>query len=113
MEELENNNAVPGMFALDVVMSYQGLGLVRGRARSISPGGMTVETGPIMLPLDALLKVSFTLPQGDRDTVYKADAVVVRHNAKSATLRFRGVDERVSRRLRELSVDNADQEVPE
>jgi hypothetical protein len=51
--------------ALEVVIAYPGLGLVRGRTRDVGFDGAFVETGRVMLPMYAAVEVTFTVGRGE------------------------------------------------
>ena len=78
-----------GSTDLDVVMSYSGLGLVRGRAKDITAEGMSVNAGVVVLPLHAVLEVSFYLGEETREAMHRVDAVVDQHTNDGVRLAFK------------------------
>ena len=90
---------------LDVVLNYRGLGLVQGRTRNISMGGMFVETGCIRLPVDALLETSFLLTrENDFRRSCETQAMVVHSDELGAGLMFNELDEGFCEILKQLMV---------
>lgn len=75
--------------AVDVMVNYPSLGLVRGKSKDISLEGMFVETGPIVLAADAPLSVTFVLPQDKSNRQHDLRAQVVQSGVRHGVSRFR------------------------
>ena len=86
--------------AVDVMVNYPSLGLVRGKSKDISLDGMFVETGAIALAADNPLSVTFVLPQDKSNQQYELRAQVVYSCSRGAALVFRGLDVSVISQLR-------------
>jgi len=56
--------------------------------RDVSLSGMFVETGPMVLPLNAPVSVVFNIPSDSSDSDYCLQAMIVRHTAKGAGIMF-------------------------
>lgn len=73
---------------LDVAMSYAGLGLVIGRARQIGLSGMSIVTGRVRLPLNAVVTVAFNLEEGGKLVAHRIRAMVVEQRDDGVELTF-------------------------
>jgi hypothetical protein len=71
-------------------------------SRDISLGGIFVETGSMVLPLNAFVVLSFTLTAGERIVDYRLPALVVRNTRDGAGLMFQEFDPNTVRSLREM-----------
>ena len=89
----------------DVTISYTNLGLVTGKTLDISLGGMCVDTGPICLPENAAVTVSFTVDQASGITDCEAHAIVVRVEGSRCCLMFDGMNQQTHQALRSLVGD--------
>lgn len=98
--EFRSNERKP--LALHVVISYPGLGLVCGRTRDVSLGGMFVETGQVILPRNQQVGLCFHLSMSGDDLLCVADARVVHNGTYGVGLGFRQMEKRIYEALREL-----------
>lgn len=98
--EFRSNERKP--LTLHVVISYPGLGLVCGRTRDISLGGMFVETGQVILPRNQQVGLCFHLPMAGEDLLCVADARVVHNGQRGVGLGFRQMEKRTQEALREV-----------
>lgn len=74
---------------MNVAIYYNGLGLLRGRSLDVSRHGMFVATGPMVLPLHAIVDVAFPLESGKRGaTPQRTPAMVVRLANEGVGLMF-------------------------
>lgn len=90
---MEHRCGIRKSMALDVVLSYRALGLVKGRTHNISMGGMFVETGCIQLPVNALVEASISLSnESGPNEVRSTQAMVVHTGAGGAGLMFSDLD---------------------
>jgi hypothetical protein len=83
-----DKNAMHTPAALDAVIHYRGLGLVRGRVRTISMEGMTLELGPIVLHWDTPVEVALVPPRGEGRTLPHLRGLVVGNAGDTIELRF-------------------------
>jgi hypothetical protein len=83
-----------------VVVECPRVGLVRATMRDISLSGMFVETGPMVLPLNAPVSVVFNLPEDKRDSDYCLQAMIVRHTTNGAGIMFLDPDTDIVRSMR-------------
>ena len=98
--EFRSNERKP--LALHVVISYPGLGLVCGRTRDVSLGGMFVETGQVILPRNQQVGLCFHLSVSGDDLLCVADARVVHNGLHGVGLGFRHMEKRSHEALREV-----------
>ena len=98
--EFRSNERKP--LALHVVISYPGLGLVCGRTRDVSLGGMFVQTGQVILPRNQQVGLCFHLPISGEDLLCVADARVVHNGVHGVGLGFRHMETRTHDALREV-----------
>ena len=63
---------------LNVLIAYEGLGLISGRTRNISSGGMFVELRAISLAPNSIVRVVFPVTGGAPTSLHYLDAMVVR-----------------------------------
>jgi hypothetical protein len=87
-------------FSGNVVVECPRVGLVHATMRDVSLSGMFVETGPMVLPLNAPVSVVFNLPLGKIAEDYCLQAMIVRHTAKGAGIMFLDPDNDVVRSMR-------------
>ncbi len=74
---------------MNVAIYYNSLGLLQGRSLDVSRHGMFVVTGPIMLPLHAIVDVAFPLESGKHGKVpQRTPAMVVRVGNEGVGLMF-------------------------
>ena len=73
---MEHRQARRKRTQMHAVVRYERLGLFSGRVRDISPGGMGIESGPIMIPRDARVEVHFRFP-GKHKAGYTIEATIV------------------------------------
>lgn len=92
----------------DAILKYPPLGLVCGRVRNASLGGMFVETGPIALHVNTPVELAIRRQGHPADKLYRLRALVVRVVEGGAGLMFRNFDDVTLRTLRELECVNYD-----
>ncbi|HEC16925.1 MAG TPA: PilZ domain-containing protein [Sedimenticola sp.] len=107
---MEHRCAIRKPIALDVVISYQALGLVQGRTINIGVGGMFVETGCVELPVNALVKTSFFLEDDGLQRPCNTSAMVVHSQDSGAGLMFNDLDDELHEVLHRLVVNHGDEE---
>ena len=74
---------------MNVGIYYTGLGLLQGRSLDVSRHGMFVLTGPMVLPLHAIVEVVFPLESGKRGQApQRTPAMVVRLGHEGLGLMF-------------------------
>lgn len=88
--------------AVEVLVNYPSLGLVRGRSKDISLEGMFVETGPIALAAESSLLISLMLPEGQNNQQCDIPAQVVYSTQGGAGLVFCSLDVPAIGHLRRL-----------
>lgn len=71
----------------------------------VSLGGMFVETGRLLLPLDALVFVAFNLSHNQQHNDFRLEAMVVRHAPTGAGLMFLDLEIEILRALRRSLYD--------
>jgi c-di-GMP-binding flagellar brake protein YcgR len=89
----------------DAQVVCQNLGVVRATVHDISLGGVCVDTGSIRLPVSAAVTVRFTIDEGGNRMVYRAHALVMRHDEHGCRLMFDYMDDRTHQALRSLVGD--------
>ncbi len=99
---MEHRYALRKPVTLDVVVTYQALGLVHGRTMNIGLGGMYIETGCVELPVNALIKTAFFLKEDGVHKPCSADAMVVHSCARGAGLMFSDLDDELHAALQRL-----------
>jgi len=87
---------------LDVALRYDGLGMLRGRARDLSLEGMFIDTGRVALPDYAVVEINFAVSEGETRRVHAVHAVVVRTSRGGVGTMFRQVSLDSVRALRSL-----------
>lgn len=92
MELIENRCSQRRPMSLDVVLNYHSLGLVQGKTRNLSMGGMFVEMGRIQLPVHAQVDVSLILENKGCCTPPRFEAVVVHDKEAGIGLMFNPPD---------------------
>ena len=76
---------------MNVAIYYNGLGLLRGLSLDVSRHGMFVTTGPMVLPLHAIVDVAFPLESGKHgEPPRRTSAMVVRLANEGMGLMFNG-----------------------
>lgn len=103
---MEHRCVIRKPIALDVVISYEALGLVQGRTTNIGVGGMFVETGCIELPVNALVKTSFFLEDNGLHRPCNTNAMVMHSRDVGAGLMFNDLDEELHDILHRLIVNH-------
>jgi len=73
---------------MNVAIYYNGLGLLQGRSLDVSRHGMFVVTGPMVLPLHAIVDVAFPLESGRGKIPQRTPAMVVRIANEGVGLMF-------------------------
>ncbi|MCF6355798.1 MAG: PilZ domain-containing protein [Candidatus Polarisedimenticolaceae bacterium] len=107
---MEHRYALRKPVTLDVVVTYQALGLVHGRTMNVGLGGMYIETGRVELPVNALIKTAFFLNENGMHKPCSADAMVVHSCSCGSGLMFNDLDDELHaalQRLLDCSHDNA------
>jgi hypothetical protein len=88
---MEHRLSVRTPLTMDVAIYYNGLGLLRGRSLDVSRHGMFVTTGPMVLPLHAIVDVAFPLESGKYgEPPQRTSAMVVRLANDGMGLMFNG-----------------------
>ena len=86
---MEHRLSLRTPLTMNVAIYYNGLGLLQGRSLDVSRHGMFVATGPMVLPLHAIVDVAFPLESGKRKGVpQRTPAMVVRMNREGIGLMF-------------------------
>lgn len=75
-----------------VVVDYPPLGLIEASLQDISLGGMLVETGTQVPPVNSPVMLAFKLPRSDDADYYRLHAMVVRTTPKGAGLMYLDLD---------------------
>ena len=101
---MEHRCASRKPITLDVVVTYQALGLVHGRAVNLGLGGMFIETGCVELPINALVKTSFFLNENGLQRPCSTDAMVMHSGPGGAGLMFNDLDEKLHDALQRLLI---------
>ncbi|USF86346.1 PilZ domain-containing protein [Candidatus Endoriftia persephone] len=86
--------------SINVVLNYRNLGLVTGRTRNLSLGGMFIDIGVIKLSRNAVVELSFPVACGSGTQQCKAKALVVHHGSDGVGLMFCEMDSKVRQMLR-------------
>lgn len=74
---------------MNVAIYYNGLGLLQGRSLDVSRHGMFVATGPMILPLHAIVDIAFPLESGKySEPPQRTPAMVVRLTNEGIGLMF-------------------------
>jgi hypothetical protein len=100
---MEHRWSLRKLMTASVIVECPRIGMVRACMRDISLGGMFIETGPISLPLNAPIAVSFNSSTFDdqRDD-HRLQAMVVRQAPNGVGLMFLESEVDVIRSLREV-----------
>ena len=86
---MEHRLSLRTPLTMNVAIYYNGLGLLQGRSLDVSRHGMFVVTGPMVLPLHAIVDVAFPLESGKRGKVpQRTPAMVVRLANEGVGLMF-------------------------
>lgn len=88
--------------AVEAVVRYPALGLVRGKVRNIGLGGMYVETGAITFNVNTPVDVTVRIGKHSADGLFHMHAWVVWTGASGAGLMFRAFDDTSYAALQEL-----------
>jgi len=99
---MEHRYALRKPVTLDVVVTYQALGLVHGHTLNIGVGGMFIKTGCVELPVNALIKASFYLNENGVKQPCSADAMVMHSSPGGAGLMFNDLDDELHAALHRL-----------
>lgn len=92
---------------IQVMLSYQPLGLVRGDARELQLDGMIVDTGVVSLRRDAEVGVTLAYRKDDELHVHRVAAAVTASSHQGHRLRFLPYDGEVYRALQEMMAATA------
>ncbi|HKQ30855.1 MAG TPA: PilZ domain-containing protein [Burkholderiales bacterium] len=84
----------------NVVVECPRVGLIRATMRDVSLSGMFVETGPMVLPLNAPVSVVFSLSPSKSGDDHCLQAMIVRHTTKGAGIMFLDPDTDIIRAMR-------------
>jgi hypothetical protein len=87
-------------FQRSVVVDCPRIGPASVKMCDVSLGGMFVETGRLLLPLDAPVFVAFNLAHNEQHDDFRLEAMVVRHAPVGAGLMFLDLETDVLRALR-------------
>jgi len=90
---MEHRCALRKQVTLDVVITYQALGLVQGRTMNMSLGGMLIGTGCVELPVNALVKTSFYLYENNKQKPCSIDAMVMHSASGQAGIMFNDLND--------------------
>jgi PilZ domain len=86
---MEHRLSLRTPLTMNVAIYYNGLGLLQGRSLDVSRHGMFVATGPMVLPLYAIVDVAFPLESGKYgEPPQRTPAMVVRQGHKGVGLMF-------------------------
>ena len=86
---MEHRLSLRTPLTMNVAIYYNGLGLLQGRSLDVSRHGMFVATGPMVLPLHAIVDVAFPLQSGKRSGIpQRPPAMVVRLTGEGIGLMF-------------------------
>ena len=109
---MEHRCASRKLITLDVVVTYQALGLVQGRTMNISLGGMFIDTGCVDLPVNALMKASFYLTENGMHKSCSTDAMVMHSAPGQAGVMFSDLNDELHVNLHHLLDGSPDNVVP-
>lgn len=87
--------------AYQVTVSYPPLGLVLGRVRDVSLGGMSIDTTPITLNLNTPVKVTLRFRENGQERLSHFSALVVWSEDGRAGLMRRSIDQANAGTVRE------------
>jgi len=90
---MEHRCALRKPVTLDIVITYQALGLIQGQAMNVSLGGMLIETGCVELPVNALVKASFYLHEKGKYRPCSIDAMVMHSAPGQAGVMFNDLND--------------------
>ena len=99
---MDSRSSIRRRLELQVVLSYPKLGMVSGRTRDLSRGGMFVDTGRVTVPRDEMLRVYLHLPGPDAEHFCVAEARVVHSRGGGVGLAFQQLDDATRNTLAEL-----------
>ena len=86
---MEHRLSLRTQLTMNVVIYYNGLGLLQARSIDVSRHGMLVDTGQMSIPLHAIVDVAFPLDSGKRAPIpQRTPAMVVRHAEDGIGLMF-------------------------
>jgi hypothetical protein len=86
---MEHRLSLRNPLTINVVIYFNGLGLLQGRSIDVSRHGMLVDTGPMTLPLHAMVDVAFPLDPGKFSSPpQRTPAMVVRLANEGVGLMF-------------------------
>ena len=88
-----------------IVVDCPRIGLAAVTMCDVSLGGMFVETGRLLLPLDAPVVVAFNLARSEQHDDFRLQAMVVRHTPAGAGLMFLDLESDLLRALRAALYD--------
>jgi len=100
--KMEHRYALRKPVTLDVVVTYQALGLVQGRTMNVGLGGMFIKTGCVELPVNALVKASFYLHKNGEHKPCSIDAMVMHSAPGQAGVMFNDLDDELHADLHRL-----------
>ena len=102
MKKVEDRYNQRKALSLDIMLSVRDLGLMSGKTRNVSLGGMSVDIGRISLEKDRLVDIVFPVNCGDESRQCKARAVVAHSSLGDIGLMFSELDSNVTQMLRKL-----------
>ena len=74
--------------AINVVLFYKGIRILRSHTGDISEHGMFIKTGPIAFPLKSPVEVAFTIDNGSTRRRIRIKAIVVHNNSEGIGVEF-------------------------
>jgi hypothetical protein len=74
--------------AINVVLFYKGIRILRSHTGDISEHGMFINTGPIAFPLKSPVEVAFTIDNGSTRRRIRIKATVVHNNSEGIGVEF-------------------------
>ena len=80
---------------IDIVLYYNGLGMVRCRSTDISADGLHIETAATRLPLHAPVEVAIALREEDHIVLNLLPAMVARVTESGLGLMFRESNQKI------------------
>ncbi len=89
-------------FESEVMLSYKGVGLLRGQTKNISYTGAFVETGMVSVPANSYLDLVFTQNTAERSETVRISAYVVHSSGAGVGVLFNEYDDGARRFLENI-----------
>lgn len=89
---------------IDAVIYYRGLGIICGHIREITPDGMSIDTGSVILHSDTPVEVALVSP-GEPHTLHRLQALIVGMSRNGVELRFHNPIPSMRHALRKIMQD--------